>query len=316
MRLLAGSLLIFTVPTIAQIPKVKLESIRNNESVKESDIKTTIPFEFVEGSIIINTYWGKEGTPVKLKLDNGANTVLDTLTKSTLKDIRETNTPDKVRHTPNGQAIMGHYLVADNVRVGDLNFRDVPFMPVPHRSGTDQGLLGYNMLKKGIWKIDFEHKQITFATTMDSIVGLNDAKPFPAKFGRHGDIEVEMLIDDVQKEKVNVDFGYNGDLTLPPASFTPLVKNRYVFKGTGTSSTIAGVVNTRFYLYEHAIFSFKGNKYFDYEVSTTDVDKDKLLGARFFSDFKFVIIDFVNKKMYVSNGEIPRKVKRVRSFNL
>ncbi|SDH21950.1 aspartyl protease family protein [Chitinophaga filiformis] len=316
MHILFGGLLILTVPAFSQIPKVKLESIRNNVSVKRSEIKTSIPFELVDGNIIINTYWGKEGQPVKLKLDNGANTVVDSLTKITLKDIRETNTPDKARHTPNGQTIMSHYLVTDNVRVGDLNFKNVPFLPVPHQEGPEQGLMGINMLKKGIWKIDFEHKQISFATTIDSIEGVKDAKPFPAKFNRDGDIKVEIEIDHSQKELVSVDLGYNGDLVLPPASFTPVIKDKYVYKATGTSSTIAGVVDTRFYLYEHAVFSFNGDTYLDYEVSTSDIVKDKLLGAGFFSDFKFVIFDFVNRNMYVSKGLIPRKVKRIRKWSL
>jgi hypothetical protein len=308
MHVLTGTLLVFTVTSFSQIPRVKLECSRDNVSIKKSEIKTSFPFELVEGGIIINTFWGKEGQPIKLKLDNGANTSVDSLTKITLKGFRETGTPDKERHTPNGQTFMSHYLVTDNIQVGALNFKDVPFMPVPYEDRPAQGLMGINILKMGIWKIDFEHKQISFATKIDSIEGLNDATLFPAKFNRQG-IEVEVEIDHTHKEMFEVDFGYNGQLTLPIEPFSKVTKNQYVRKATGTSATVAGVVETKYYIYEHAVLSFKGDTHLDFEITCSEVVKNKLLGTGFFSQFKFVILDFVNKKIYISKGKVASYYK-------
>lgn len=290
--------------------QVVLETSKiNNEIIEPAKFKTVLPFELTkEGILIVTTYWGKEHKPIPLQFDNGAPTTVDSLTKTTLTNIQETNTHDKDRMMPTGQKITNHFLVAPNVQFGGINVQNVAFLETPYIGHSPTGLLGRNIQKKGIWKIDFLHKSITFTNNIDSIGSLDQAKSLPVKFDYFDKITVKVKMEDATSEVMDVDFGYNGAVILPLDKFTKLAKakkNSYVRKATGTATTLAGVRSTNYYVIDHGILSFKDDTYLDFEIASSDIERNNLLGLGFFSQFEFVIIDYINKAIYLSKKKVP-----------
>lgn len=300
-----------TLGSVSQGQQTVLETNkRNNELIEPAGFKTVFPFSFTEGSqITVTTYWGKEHKPIKLIFDNAAPTSVDAVTKSNLADVQETGESDKDRLMPTGQKITTHFLVAPNVRFGDINVRNVAFLTTPYVRKTASGLLGRNILKKGVWKIDFENKMITFANSTDSIGPVDKMDKLPVKFDYFDRITVKMTMEKKMTDVFEVDFGYNGAVTLPFKQFSKLAKDGYVRKASGTATTAAGAVETNYYLLEHGILTFKDETYLDFTITSSDVIKDKLLGLGFFSQFKYVIIDYVNKALYLSREKVASYYK-------
>lgn len=309
-HLLTAALLIAAPAAWSQTVQTVLETGKDNEVIEPAKFRTNIPFEFTEGgSIIVTTAWGKAHQPIKLKFDNAAPTTVDSITKATLSDVQETGEKDKDRLMPTGQKITSRFLLTDNVQLGDINVKKVAFLQVPFAQRPAQGLLGRNILKKGIWKIDFENKMITFTNSLDSIGGLDKAKELPVKFDYFDRITVKMKMENTVTDVFEVDFGYNGAVTLPYDKFRKVAKDSYVRKASGTLSTAAGTVETNFYILKHGVLDFKGDTYLDFDITSSDAMKDKLLGLGFFSQFKYVIIDYVHKSLYVSTEKVPSYYK-------
>jgi len=47
-----------------------------------------------------------------------------------------------------------------------------------------------------------------------------------------------------------------------------------------------------------------GRLYFNTPVTTNEKVREKLIGLRFFGDFNFIIIDYLNKAVYLSKKRI------------
>ena len=260
-----------------------------------------IPFQTDSKGIAIATYWGSAKTEHRLYLDNHSPTWANNniirgnsaILKS--KNFRYSTT------TADGKVIKGDVYICDSISIGQVSLKNVHFYNISNatNAGKTDGVIGENIMSEGIWKIDFSTRMITFASSPDSIKGLQQANLVPAAFTSNA-IEIEVSFRNNIKKKFDLDLGFNGCLILPAEEFRLLEADNT--KGILTDSlrfsTPAGFQNIKNDFTADSIRI--GGLQFLSLIATNKLVKDKLIGLDFFKHFEFVVIDYVSRKVYLS----------------
>jgi hypothetical protein len=280
-----------------------------NETVSSTAFKTEIPFTFPQNqSILIPVYFEKEKANRLLKFDNHAPFTITTAITNNNSAFKKVGRFFIDKPTPEGKSIPNIGYLTDSVRLGSVQFNRVFTNVTPNQSDTASvkydGVFGKNLMKKGIWKIDFEHHILTMTNSIDSIDAVKNAQKLPVTFSGTGKIKMAVVFKNNVKSTLELDLGYNGGIVLPKKNFNEIdVDHKAVIKKTSMTS-VAGTQEATFYiLYDEPIKI--GINIFPLRLVTTETVNMKLLGLSFFSQFKFVIFDYLNKAVYVSNEKMP-----------
>ncbi len=102
---------------------------------------------------------------------------------------------------------------------------------------------------------------------------------------------------------LDVDMGYNGVILMPLHLFNIVsLDNKRTLTDTLLFSTPGGSENVLNHL---ALDSVKiGKNYYPVSIASNQSDKEMLIGAGFFKQFEFVIFDYINGAIYVSNKKL------------
>ena len=262
-----------------------------------------IPFRLFAKGILIDTYWGTDRASYELYLDNHSPTWTNehvinynpSITKS--KDFLYSTT------TADGKEISGDVYVCDNVQLGSVSFKNVSFYNIsnPSSAGKADGVIGENIMSRGVWKIDFKNQQLHFASSADSIEGLDETDLLPANFTDNG-IEIMVSFRNSVTEKLELDLGYNGWIIIPAEMAKPIFVNKKIYTDSMRFSTPGSTAIIKNSVVADSIQI--GRLYFNTPVTTNEKVREKLIGLRFFGDFNFIIIDYLNKAVYLSKKRI------------
>ena len=263
-----------------------------------------IPFGLFAKGILIDTYWGADQVLYKLYLDNHSPTWANehiihynpSISKS--KDFLYSTT------TADGKAIAGDVYVCDNIRLGGVHFKNVSFYNIsnPSNAGKADGVIGENIMNKGVWKIDFTHQQLQFASSIDSVKGLEEAELLTAEFTDNA-IEIKIAFRNAITETLELDLGYNGAVILPAEMAKPIFYgNTKIYTDSMQFSTPGGTAAIK-----NSVANDKieiGGRNFNTFITSNEMVREKLIGLRFFNSFNFIVIDYLNKAVYVSKKTI------------
>ncbi len=249
--------------------------------------------------IIINTYWGSEKKHHVICLDNYSPSWIKSSLIQYNQSFIKSNDVSFKTHTADGLAIQGDVGVCDSVSFENIVFTNVPFYIMPDSSSdnkNDDGVLGIEAMSKGIWKIDFKSKQLTFASDIDSFKEINQSEIFPAIFDQQA-IAVEVDFGDGIAKKMYIDLGYNGDMLMPINEFKSIRKSSKIFDLPSRFNTPAhqNFVNTLSFFDTVNI----NHNFFNTLVSTNEKVNERLIGLSFFIRFDYVIFDFIDKRIYI-----------------
>jgi hypothetical protein len=276
-----------------------MHPVVNNVSVSPVRFNIQIPFQRDSKGIILSTYWGAGNHEYNLYLDNHSPTwanddvIRNNLSVSKSKDFLYNTT------TADGKNIEGDVYLCDSISIGQLSFKNVLFYNISNKSnaGKTDGAIGENIMNQGIWKIDFKNHLLTIASSADSIKELQQAVLLPAAFTEKA-IEIEVSFRNNIKKKVELDLGYNGFIIMPAAAFTIIADgNKKAFKQPRRFSTPAGVANIEDITVSDSIQV--GRQQFGTLISSNELVKETLIGLAFFSQFEFIVIDYINKAVYL-----------------
>jgi hypothetical protein len=160
---------------------VKIEYARDAERMMPyTNFKREIPFKTVNGHIVIEaTIDGKKGNFI---LDTGASTMLDEDFSNNLS----LNILGKSKHKDaTGKKKILKTVALNNLTIGDIAFEKI----IATTGGLDiikvlklkncidiSGLIGANVMNKGVWQIDYRRQKITITDTRDSLHFPSDKK--------------------------------------------------------------------------------------------------------------------------------------------
>ena len=201
-------------------------------------------------------------------------------------------------HTAEGNTISGPVLMCDSVGIGSVCFSNTALYNIstPANPATADGVIGENIMRTGIWKLDFENKQVQFASSVAGITGWEDSRPLPAVFKADA-IEVIIAMGNGKYIRPELDLGFNGAIILPTAIFeATLGGSTAVSKSNMRFTTPSGDAETTTTYSNQKICA--GSACFVSLITTNDIVKEQLLGLSFLLQFRYVIIDFPGKKLY------------------
>jgi hypothetical protein len=272
-------------------------------SVSPKNFKVQIPFILNGRGIIINTYWGTEKSHHVLCLDNySPSWIKGPLIKYDKSFIRYKDHNFKTS-TADGTRIQGEIGVCDSLTFENIMFTKVPFYVMPYNSkddANDDGIFGIDLISKGIWKIDFKKKELTFTSDIDSLPGISQAEIFPSVFDGQS-IKIDVRFGNNVVKKMGVDWGYNGNLLLPLKEFNKInTENKAVSRFARFSTPASSKTINILSIFDTVNIN---RNWFSTIVSSGETVRERLIGLQFFRVFDYVIFDFINKQIY-----IPKKV--------
>jgi len=274
---------------------------------------TTLPFRLEQDRILISTFWGDEQKEYILSLDNHAPFSLhDHLMDTTFRFISKINNAITSVTGDKSASVLYKYL--NTFRFGTMKVETpllnaIPLVEIPKhykmsQSPTD-GIFGMPFMNNGIWKIDFENKQLYLAHSIDSF-DISDAFwVSDAKFDNFNIIDIPLKNDKGQTFHVHLDLGSNFGIELAGKDFKKLIPQEDIVKSTMQIQHISGITETVIMTSKNQTIKIDNHSI---NVDLTGDDSYKLhhglMGVGFLKQFSFIIIDNINKKLYFSNKRI------------
>lgn len=265
--------------------------------------KIQLPYETDRVGIILNTFWGRNKIRHKLYLDNNSPTWTNDQVIQNNQSVSKSKNISYRTTVADGSFINGDVYICDSISLGQVTFNHFAFYKIAGKPQAGiyeqgEGVMGDNLLSLGIWKIDFKNKIITFASSLDSIGEIQDAQLLPSKF-IDNTIEMELKFQHKKAQSFQLDLGFNGMLMMPLDEFIPFeVGNKPIYADSLRFSTPSG-----FKLIENrnAIDTIRINQKLYWVILDANKSvREKLVGLRFFERFEFLILDYVNRTVYIS----------------
>lgn len=174
--------------------------------------------------------------------------------------------------------------------------------------GKIDGIIGANMLSKQIWKIDYQNGKILFSNSIDDFEFSQQVKIINFKtVGTNNSPLISLKIDNVLFEKVMVNLGSNGTISLPIEDFKNKVNN---FKNVAYKGTEKFFGKSQVTLFTEICtmipkVTFGTSKLGETMVSFFN-NGSSMLGNKILKDYE-VNIDWRNKNIYLDNYTFHEK---------
>lgn len=208
--------------------------------------------------------------------------------------------------TTSGEKIDREYYNVDSIFIGNIVVTNAALLKIPEKQDLQDtvyphmdGILGLNLLRKGIWKIDFQANIITFTSSMDSLSDVNDKLLF-AESNLFDIFNVQTTFNGLQK-KLAVDLGTNAGVFLPLEDMKQLSHFGQAEIRNTTKKTAAGISAEALYRLPQETISLN-NQQFTVKVAGSSNQRDGVIGLAFFRQFRYIILDYPGRKMYVSKA--------------
>ncbi len=255
-----------------------------------------LPATFTDGGIVLHTQLN--GHPYDFILDSGASGLF--IDPGAAHALGLTPYGRSSETIGGGDVDMGHVRIAD-FRVGPLDMKQVAFTTAPFDSVAGRshviGLIGYDFLASGIYKIDFKARTLT----------LYPSNGFdPKALGLNG---VPLQLDDgIARANVWIN-GVHGHVLIDTGAFSTMLYSRFANKVHASSDnvdtrfeTVGGGMNARVVHIQNLIFGgirFQIGRAIVPDSSTFNVsDYDGLLGRDVLSAYQ-LFFDYPDHALFV-----------------
>jgi hypothetical protein len=281
------------------------QNIQKNITVVPEHFKIRIPYEVDKVGIILSTFWGSDKIKHKLYFDNNSPTWANDRVIQNNRSVLKAKNLSYKSTAADGTFIKGEVYTCDSISIGQVTLKNFDLYkisnePYAGKYAMGEGALGENLLSEGVWKIDFKNKMITFASSIDSIGEMQNAQLLPCKFNDKA-IEIEVTFLHRTTKIFQLDLGFNGAMIIPLDEFKSIENgNKAVDTESlrfSTPSSFEDVENMT------VLDSIKINRnYYLESLSANKLVKERLIGRLFFEHFEFLILDYLNKSVYISKN--------------
>ncbi|UXE67612.1 MAG: aspartyl protease family protein [Chryseotalea sp. WA131a] len=281
-------------------------------SFKSGNETTTIPFEVINGWIIIKVKIGKEEH--RFLFDTGASTSIEPeiTNELFLPSIRDFTTIDA-----NGIDRKVPLVYIPKLTLGNRTFTHIGAFSTSHQSTKCigvKGVIGHNLLYGSVWKINFQDKTITISQQTDkSSFNLEKFNLIKIKTDWKKMMYLRLTTDRGQIDAV-LDTGLPNYILINKKFInhfnkTDLVKKKINYIGSANSSLI------------DTISMYKAN---NIRLSDIPIDKDILIfsnlessvGCGFLSYFQEIVINLREKRLLLSKNELSKVERKPVNINI
>lgn len=255
---------------------------------------TTIPFEYIDGKIIINV--DIKNKKHNFIFDTGALTIISSELKGSLNE-KKSNVIFEGTDANNSKSRMDLFST-NEMKIDDLKFKNIDFS-FADISWMDSrackkisGIFGANMMNNKVWRIDFKLKTIIVSDKVTEGSPQSVSIPFSEENFTH----VPTININIRKQNFNVffDTGAGSGFTLDPRSYQLVKDNNFlIFEGL-LSQSLSSISKGERQL--DVMEVEVDNKVLGNQIVDTSSDSRNLVGTRFMENF-LIDLDFVNKKV-------------------
>ena len=193
----------------------KTVSLMKRGSVQQKEFTTTIPFEMRRGLIVLKV--GIAGEVYDFILDTGAPNVVS---KELAEKLNlEKKVERKVGDTKIKKSDLG-FAEVENIEIGGINFLNTGAaiadlqMSDAIRCLDIDGLIGSNLMRKAIWKFDYQAQLITISNKMEAFELGNDVLKIPFTTSLQGTPVLNVKLDSTTHQNAIIDLGSNGGFSF------------------------------------------------------------------------------------------------------
>lgn len=191
-----------------------IDKVLKQGLVLQEDYKTTIPFTYVNGWIVLEVHIGDN--PYHFILDTGsANLITKELADTLNSKVLGTEEIKDVNDTANTT----EYTRLANIKIGTVDFQNtiagiVDLNKITEISCTKiDGFIGSNLMRKAVWDFDFEKQLITIVNDESKLDIPEDTIDSKLYIGTAGIPAITLKINGQKVLNNTVDFG-NGGINL------------------------------------------------------------------------------------------------------
>lgn len=294
--LFSGLFLIVIVLAVMNWTTIKTLFILNKGTVEQKEYNIQIPFEYKLGLIFIDVEI--DGSTYKFMIDSGSSNVIskDLAEKLNLQSANKNNVEDS-----KGVSSDFDFTVIEKIGIGQLNYLDTGAAIIDLDASDDiaclniDGLIGANLMKKSIWKIDYTAKMIQISNDINSFEVPDGNKKIPMFTELTGSPIIDVIIDEIEEKNVIVDVGSNAGFSLSMDTYNALVKdnpNMVKRSSYGLSSSALSEDNfmtTTFHEVLTNTISFGEVSLKDTHVEFSEDDKVSTIGSEFLENYDVII---------------------------
>jgi predicted aspartyl protease len=200
------------------IQALKVGKAMSKANLKSSEFIQVVPFEFIGGHITVNINLNNKPNKYKFLLDTGAPTVISPVLTDSLKILK------KIMFSKNADSgpIQNTYCKIENIQIEKINYSKVGAINIDLKKMVNakcnqvpDGIIGSNVLSKGILQIDFDKKELIITDNIKSLNFIENSikTKFLAASFTHTPI-ISIYVNDTIPVNLVFDTGNNGFITL------------------------------------------------------------------------------------------------------
>jgi predicted aspartyl protease len=274
------------------------------ERITKTSFRSDIPFSYEKGSIIVGIIVA--GEKKYFIIDSGAGTLIDKkiLSKFKYKNLGRTKYSDAYGKKKKLQNIQ-----VSSLKIGEIEFCDI-VATVSDFEGVSKvypcfereisGIIGYNIISKAVWDVNFLEKNIVLSHQVNT---KNKKESLVLNFDETILTRplLNMRINEIMIEKVTLDLGSNGAISLPYQFYDQLNTKNLKTKQTTRSSFFSGVSSVKLkFGNSRNIFLNEKDILNSSEISLDPNLANPLIGTKFLENY-LVTVDGPNRLLMLSN---------------
>lgn len=280
-----------------------LKLFRGGEVVQKS-FHSEIPLELHKNLPVVNVKIGSKN--FKFLFDTGADVCV--VADNILKDISyQTAKKMKVGDASNKKKKL-EFITLSNMKIGGVNFTGpvavvtdfTPFQDLLKCSTEYHGIIGCNIFRHGVWKINYQEKIIEFADDISKLEIDKKTIAIPIECGKLGSTNIPLVINGEEKN-FEMDTGFTGDLSARTSLLNKLDKPKQLPRAVSQGLQSQGL-NGKNFGEEYEVM-FESIKMGDFSLPQKMINfgesKSFLIGNNIWANFE-IIKDWKNCQLFLS----------------
>ena len=252
----------------------------------------TLKVEFIDDMIF--TKVEILGVNYRFFIDTGASTFISSKVKGNFKIIDKQETTDTYNRTEKLD-----YVTIPDIKIGNLNYKNITVGKHDMEYMNVDGILGANIMAKGVWDFDMKNKQIIISNEYDEKLYSNPIKSKMKLANTGSPLVTIKYFEKIKEKNAYLDFGFNGLVSMSPKTYKKLKKRDLIKQeiyGSGKIGYSAfgeNYASTRVINLDIQVGEFR----FDNFLADVDWDEESTIGCVILNYYR-VILDFKNKDIY------------------
>ena len=287
---------------------LKTVKLMKSGEIEQEEFNVKIPFEYRLGMIILKV--NISGEEYDFILDTGAP---NAISKELAKKLELSNIfEQKVIDSQSEESKLGFVLIK-KLGLGGLNFLNTGAVVADLKQSKEvgclriDGFIGSNLMRKAIWKFDYQNQIITITNSIESlsIPKLTNKIPFLTMIT--GTPIIDFKLNDVTQKGVIVDLGSNGGISLSKKTYNALMKNNpsipqtYSFGISGSGLYGLGKADSTYHVKAPSV-SF-GNVSLENTIVSFANEVASTVGNQFFKNYDLVLNWFTKEILLINKTE-------------